>query len=365
MFNFEFTQEHSIVIYAYLVPVFGLITLLTLIKNNHLFSKKQSKNFVFAVCINLALIAATSADFLLLSQTGELVWIFRRITSVTNFALAPLLPISLLHLYSRKRLPFYTYIPFAINLLVCVGSGFFKIVFFIDEYNKYSRGPLFFMPLAVSVLYILLLVTNPILTRRQGRRRELLYLLSIIGLIIVATIFEMVFHFKCLEYACSAIGLIMYYILQNIHYFASDTLTGVYNRQMYNHMLSTIAKTPYCIFTLVDLNDFKRINDTQGHDAGDKALIQFAATLNKHLETVATIYRIGGDEFMLVAKRTAKDDFVTALNQALNTLIQENGISFAYGMAEYHAGDNIELLLQRVDKEMYQQKAKMKQAAQP
>lgn len=359
--NFQFTQQHEIAVYAYIVPVFGLIMLLTLINNNHLFSKKQSQYFVFAVCINLVLIAATCADFLLIGQEGEYVWILRRITSATHFGLAPLLPISLLHLYNRKKLSFFTYIPLFINVLICSFSAFAKIVFFIDEYNNYSRGPLFFLPLSFSVFYILLLVTNPIITRRQGRRRELLYLGSIIALIIAATMLEIVLQFKCLVYGCSAIGLIMYYLLQNIHYFASDTLTGLYNRQMYIHVLSSIDKIHYCVFALVDLNDFKIINDTKGHDAGDKALVQFAATLNKHLLSIADIYRIGGDEFMLIAKRTTKKDFTLVLTQALNSSIQESSLSFAYGMEEYHAGDNVQELLFRVDKAMYEQKAEMKQ----
>jgi len=77
-----------------------------------------------------------------------------------------------------------------------------------------------------------------------------------------------------------------------------DPLTQIGNRFAQNEMLANLSGH-YCL-TFIDLDDFKKINDEHGHDVGDKYLIAVANIMQKKLQGLGTIFRCGGDEFILV-----------------------------------------------------------------
>ncbi len=88
--------------------------------------------------------------------------------------------------------------------------------------------------------------------------------------------------------------------LETLSYKAShDELTGVYNRTGYEVILSSIDTSTVCMM-LIDVDDFKGINDRYGHDIGDKALIKLSYTLEHAFRGDDYICRIGGDEFMVL-----------------------------------------------------------------
>lgn len=93
--------------------------------------------------------------------------------------------------------------------------------------------------------------------------------------------------------------------LMSVAYY--DSLTGLPNRRLFHEFINkeiAMAGRRGNIFAIVfcDLNDFKQINDTFGHDAGDQLLISVAITLLKSLRDVDTVTRFGGDEFVLLLR---------------------------------------------------------------
>jgi len=86
-----------------------------------------------------------------------------------------------------------------------------------------------------------------------------------------------------------------------------DTLTGISNRYLFNEKLDqTIVRsnrqhTQFALF-FIDLDDFKRINDTYGHKAGDHVLVSLVNSINKVIRQQDTFARIGGDEFALIVE---------------------------------------------------------------
>jgi diguanylate cyclase (GGDEF)-like protein len=92
-----------------------------------------------------------------------------------------------------------------------------------------------------------------------------------------------------------------------------DELTGLYNRRGFTeqagrHMaLAERTKAPFLVVA-IDLNGFKAINDTFGHEAGDQALIEMAALLNSTCRASDILARLGGDEFMLLLTNSGVDE---------------------------------------------------------
>jgi diguanylate cyclase (GGDEF)-like protein len=83
-----------------------------------------------------------------------------------------------------------------------------------------------------------------------------------------------------------------------------DTLTGLANRKRYDrYMKEVIKEKSFFALLFIDLNKFKSINDTHGHDIGDEVLIEVARRLERSIDEGDMLARLGGDEFVILTKR--------------------------------------------------------------
>lgn len=345
----------STLIYSYAVPLTGLLFLLYLISINYLFSKEQNRLFKSAVIINLGLIVITSLDYMFRWEANLSIWYLRRITSFLNFSCGPIIPMLLMRIFYKDKFKKIYYIPLFINAGICFISIFVNIVFYISTDNSYDRGILFFLPAATTLFYLMLMIFFPAQKYDQGKKTEQITIAAIMATIILSIFLEVNYGYYCLNYGFSALGIIIYYISQNINFFAVDSLTGAYNRQMFNLAVSKIQSKQDCMLCLIDINNFKYINDTFGHEEGDKALVFFSEVIIKNMRKIATVYRTGGDEFMLMAKKENETVLLDAIEKSIREL-KERKISFAYGMTHYRAVNDILDALREIDKKMYENK---------
>jgi len=149
----------------------------------------------------------------------------------------------------------------------------------------------------------------------------------------------------------------------------TDTLTGLSNRRRLEEIYDEIEKkqSDYAIVAL-DLNDLKKMNDTLGHEAGDLYLREFSSVLTKTFADCGDVIRTGGDEFLVVIRKTAEID-VPAKIEEMNRLIAEvNGyhanwnMSTAYGIC-YGTEADIKTIREAdrvADARMYEKKREMK-----
>lgn len=158
---------------------------------------------------------------------------------------------------------------------------------------------------------------------------------------------------------------------ENLRYLAThDRLTDLPNRYLFHdrlkHALARAERNgEIVIVMLLDLDNFKTINDTMGHDKGDLVLQTVAERLKKSMRQSDTVARMGGDEFTVVLENTTKPGESTTvalkiqefLSQPFQLDSQELNITASIGISIYpDDGDGVETLLKNADIAMYQAK---------
>ena len=131
-----------------------------------------------------------------------------------------------------------------------------------------------------------------------------------------------------------------------------DPLTGIQNRRGF---MEKLEDAPIGVFSILDLDYFKAINDQQGHQEGDRILCAFAQALREHY-SFQQVCRFGGEEFAIFYP---KEDLQTAYQSLedfrLYCIREEIGVAFSAGMAEYHSGQ-INPAIFEADQKLYQAK---------
>jgi diguanylate cyclase (GGDEF)-like protein len=138
-----------------------------------------------------------------------------------------------------------------------------------------------------------------------------------------------------------------------------DPLTGLHNRlgfdEALDELMTAVARGGAQLSAaLLDLDHFKQINDTAGHQAGDRMLCQVADVWRAELPTDAVLARHGGDEFSLLLPAMSGADAL-ALVRRVSTL--HPGIGLSVGVAEHRAGETGSQLMRRADRALYAAKA--------
>lgn len=145
-----------------------------------------------------------------------------------------------------------------------------------------------------------------------------------------------------------------------------DHLTNIGNRAYYEatmqHAIEQSNRTHQGLSLMIlDINDFKPINDTHGHLKGDQVLKIFSQVLSKSIRTSDMVFRLGGDEFAIILM-PAESYSVTKVHQRLlqeiknNTILDELEFSVSVGFSHWEIGTNSIQLFEQADKQLYLQK---------
>jgi len=159
---------------------------------------------------------------------------------------------------------------------------------------------------------------------------------------------------------------------------ATDPLTGLYNRRLFEdhferELNRALRYNQHLSLVMLDLHQFKEVNDRYGHPRGDLLLRTVAATLRKSLRTSDYAFRIGGDEFALLLVQSDKDQAAILAHRvranfaaATESLQMSTAVNLDYGLAVYpEDGDQKEVLLRIADERLYEMKHSQREAAAP
>ena len=150
-----------------------------------------------------------------------------------------------------------------------------------------------------------------------------------------------------------------------------DELTGLFNRR---HMMEVLTQHQkrlirsghhrFCL-ALLDIDHFKRINDTHGHGVGDEVLREFAATLQRALRDTDVLARWGGEEFLLLINDTSPELANIGLERARDMLasapllahMPDLRVTFSAGLTGYDDVEELSICIERADQALYRAKA--------
>ena len=147
-------------------------------------------------------------------------------------------------------------------------------------------------------------------------------------------------------------------------------LTGIKNRAKFNIDLpKLIGGGKPCAVMMMDIDNFKKINDTYGHNMGDEALKQIGLRLQNVSSEVMTPYRFAGDEFIVIVESGDKnviDEYARKCMRVFEEtfVFGDNSVVIhgSMGISVYEEGDNMLNLIGRADTAMYQVKKSGKNA---
>ena len=144
-----------------------------------------------------------------------------------------------------------------------------------------------------------------------------------------------------------------------------DGLTGCYNRVHLDNVKSMYEYSQSCCIIFIDVNNLKRMNDEFGHEAGDSLLKSAAYKLN-FWSNYGDVYRMGGDEFMIVVLNKTSDYVNKLIDQWYPSVGQLNRDTdgfkcvLSYGVAFGTRGCNFDALMKKADDTMYKMKVALK-----
>jgi diguanylate cyclase (GGDEF)-like protein len=159
-------------------------------------------------------------------------------------------------------------------------------------------------------------------------------------------------------------GMIVHMLVKRIHRLATiDPLTGLFNRQTWDMFLAqqiAVAERYGKSFKImmIDLNKFKKVNDRQGHLAGDKILHKVGVALQNSVRAVDHVARWGGDEFIILFP-DAGDEVLSLVKNRLEKELADV-ILFSVGETSWQEGDDGDSLLSRADTALYADKQSKK-----
>jgi len=153
---------------------------------------------------------------------------------------------------------------------------------------------------------------------------------------------------------------------QLLHLCNVDPLTNAFNRRYFHQVLEADVQkskrygTPFSL-VMADIDHFKRVNDTFGHEAGDRVLKGIVTSIQKRIRSTDVFARWGGEEFVLLLANTSLPAAVPLVENILTNIrlldFGEIGIvTVSFGVTDYRQDDSTDTLLNRADKLLYEAK---------
>lgn len=327
---------------------------------NPYMERKVNITFLVALLIVLVLLLVTYQE----QQLAALPYLVpaRKIFTALGYALKPIVIFSVFLSLMRyeKEEKWIFVIPVVLNGILCFLSIRYNLVFDYTTENQFIRGPFNTFPFFTAMLYFFLTPFYAIRIYSNQRVGEIIVCIGIVIEFLSLIAIEIFADGKVTNLVSffMPLALVYYYTYLYTLNFKIDKLTEVYTRSCYELDIRRLKKkVPYGII-VVDINNLKTINDFSGHLVGDKVLQEVALEMQRLSPHSVKIYRVGGDEFVLLWKNATLEKLMQ-LTEDIRAAVGKKGYTLSMGYSLYQESiGTLEEAIELADRRMYEDKIK-------
>lgn len=250
-----------------------------------------------------------------------------------------------------------------VNAATLVANLFTGFMYTFSADQQYTHGSAYSLRVAIAYCILVIGVIDLALSRKLITRFMMTLSIVFMASLVAGSTLDMLIPGGRLLWPLFSLSLIFAYLFIVRADYRIDSVTGVYNRRFCDEFLLGIEKNArrdaYSII-MVDMDDFKQINDTLGHAKGDKALRDTAAIIKDSVRFGDFVGRLGGDEFLIVAASECAEEVVTRIHARIRAFNEEGRrpykLQLSCGCDVYRPDDgrSVYAFMEHVDRLMYQ-----------
>ena len=262
----------------------------------------------------------------------------------------------------RGKLSFLIWIPLVINaiiFLICYIPGTRDVIFgFTRNTNgsiSFAGGPLRYTSHIIAFCYLIYLIYLSVFTLQSKHFVHGFTILSCALFVTIAVVIETFFNpngdIEILN-TTIMVSTVTYYLFLYKESMQVDTLTGLFNRETYYRDYSRMTKSANGIIQF-DINGLKYLNDNFGHEEGDKCISTIASLISHNCKKGMYAYRLGGDEFLVIANNTSEakiTKMISSFNEGLDKTEYKCSVGYAI---KSEPTTSLEDLIREAEKQMY------------
>ena len=337
-------------------PLILILLAFTISLNITVFLKRKTVVMMSVLIVFIFLLSIVVYLEFHFAETGEY-QLARKILMAIRYSATPFIMAQVILALAKKQ-RWFILLPAVALLILDIVSIPTGIVFSIADNAEHSiiRGPLGYVPYIITGLYCAFLIY--ILFVRSNKRFLEIIPIAFLGIAFISgLVFPFIFGADFSKIFCTTIALALYvYHEFSIHQITKvDSLTGLLNRAAY---FADVSKDKDAINALVniDMNGLKVLNDTEGHLAGDEALITLALCFNKSCKRRQSAYRLGGDEFMIICRKNTEDEvkeLIERIKKSVGATKYSCSVGYSYSL---EGKKTIDEMVKESDQMMYEEK---------
>ncbi len=371
--------------YTLQTNIFAIIILLITFKGakNHTdLTRAKDRIFIAILKCNVLILTIDCISILLYDIPGLVVHVSQSLLKMCFFCLNPL-PSFLWILYvydfifhDKKGLRLVTLfgmIPLIVSCILSIASVWGGYLFILSEGNNYSRGSWFLLVPILAFSYtitgfIMILINRKLIHKQDFWPLLLFAVPPTIGGLLQTFIYGLVVLWPSLT-----VSILIIYVFIQSKTINTDTLTGLFNRRVFNSYLEDWngwkREDKKIAGFMMDMDHFKEINDTLGHQTGDKALIEVSRILRESFRRNDFLARLGGDEFAAIIEVTDPQEITIVKERIYENLATFNNanksgytlnVSCGAGIFQPEGENTLSSFFEELDKQMYEEKKRKK-----
>lgn len=255
---------------------------------------------------------------------------------------------------------------FLMIILLMIVNLFVPIMFIVDENNVYERRFGFYIHM---VSYIGTILDGLVLYLFEKHKSGGLKFFPVWAFVIpafIGIVIQTEFYGLSTATPFVTVSLVCVIVCLQNEFTVRDKLTGLYNRFFLNIIEQKLLKSGKREYTaiMLDINGFKKINDTYGHQVGDEALILLASVLKDTVGMLGEVVRYAGDEFIIIlntSEDSKTEEILANINSLLDSINDGEGVPYELSVATGYCRLNKDVksmdeFIDTIDKLMYENK---------